>query len=196
VTSEERDAYSVNDLTRDLDELAGRFRRRFLVDGGGDTGKAGDLEIASREFLSSVSETGNLIADLDEIAHRHRASQRSPQDGDTGKEATEGTRVKRLFDEIDQVADDYRRKFPSADGDTGKDGQAVSEFFNDLELLAGVHRERLNRADGGGGDTGKDREFRVATANVGRLIDDLDSLASRYRDRIIDGGGGDTGKVG
>jgi hypothetical protein len=197
VTSEERDVYSVHDLTRDLDELAGRFRRRFEVDGGGDTGKAGDLEIASREFLSSVSEAGNLIADLDEVARRHRASQRSPEDGDTGKDAGASTRVKRLLDEIDEVADDYRRKFPIADGDTGKDVEAVNDFFKDLDLLAGLHRERLNRFDGGGGgDTGKDREFRVATANVGRLIDDLDSLAGRYRDRIIDGGGGDTGKAG
>jgi hypothetical protein len=192
VTSEERDEYSVYDLTRDLDELAGRFRRRFQVDdgGGGDTGKASDL-------LSSISEAGNLIADLDEVAKQQRASRRSPQDGGISKDVGAGTRVKRLFDEIDQVADEYRRKFPNADGDTGKDGEAVNDFFKDLDVLAGLHRDRLTRSDGGGGgDTGKEGEFRAAKANVGRLIDDLDTLAKRYRNRIIDGGGGDTGKAG
>lgn len=193
MTSEERDEYSVHHLTRDLDELAGRFRRRFQVDDGGDTGKGGELEIANREFLSSVSEAGNLIADLDEVARRHRASGLPQHEGDTGKDAGPGAHVKRLFDEIDQIADDYRRKFPSAGGDTGKDGEAVNSFFRDLDLLAGLYRDRLTRSEG---DTGKDGEFRAATASVGRLIEDLDSLAGRYRDRIIDGGGGDTGKAG
>ncbi|UEL30065.1 hypothetical protein [Pseudarthrobacter sp. L1SW] len=191
MTSEERDNYSVNDLTRDLDELAGRFRRRFQVDdgGGGDTGKASDL-------LSSISETGNLVANLDEAASQQRASRQSPHDGDISKDVGAGTRVKRLFNEIDQVADQYRRKFPATDGDTGKDGEALNDFFKDLDMLAGLHRDRLTRSDGGGGgDTGKDGEFRAAKANVGRLIDDLDSLAKRYRDRIVDGGGGDTGKA-
>ena len=198
MTSEDKDAYSINDLTRDLDELAGRFKRRFQLEG--DTGKDGEQDIAAnREFLSSLSEAGNLIADLDEVAQRYRASLRSPEtDGDTGKDASGAvTEVERLVDEIDQFADDYQRRFPFADGDTGKEGEVVSGFFRDLDLLAGLHRDRLTRLeDGGGGDTGKDREINVAKANVGRLIDDLDSLAERYRRRLADrdGGGGDTGK--
>jgi hypothetical protein len=196
VTSEEGDIYSVNDLTRDLDELAGRFRRRFQLDG--DTGKGGEIEIANREFLSSLSEAGNLIADLDEVARRHSASLRSlATEGDTGKDAIGArTEVNRLVDEIDQLASDYRRKFPFTEGDTGKEGVVVTGFFSDLDRLAGLHRDRLTRVDGGGGDTGKDGEFRVAKANVGDLIDDLDTLADRYRRRLAgrDGGGGDTGK--
>jgi hypothetical protein len=189
VARDEESPYSVNDLTRDLDELAGRFRRRFATDGGGDTGKAA-------EFLTSVSEAGNLIADLDDLAQRLKApGQLSGEDGDTGKDIGARTEARRLFDEIDHFADDFRRKFPSGPGDMGKGYQAIDNFFEDLDSLAGAHRGRLTRpADGGGGDTGKDREFRVSRVNVGRLVEDLDLLAERYRDRLADGGGGDTGK--
>ena len=31
----DEEEYSIHDLTQDLDELAGRFRRRFQVDDGG-----------------------------------------------------------------------------------------------------------------------------------------------------------------
>jgi hypothetical protein len=115
--------------------------------------------------------------------------------------------------DIDLLADRYRQRFPfAADGDTGKDGGdgdtgkdasyvALGNVFKDLDKLSVLYRNRFDKLDASDGDTGKDVAFEAASLSVGNLINDLDTLADKYKTRLAvfsdgDTKDGDTGKDG